>query len=139
VTGAAWRAATGIVAGVGDLVPRIGDDQAQDGYSVARQSGGRVKLCAICTVHKEMRSADFLVWHQNQCRRFLPVWPQNRWLRVSRFGSQNRQLRFGNLGLKITMTISWFGPQNHYDGFLVWASKPSGLWFINCNTKLTGG
>jgi hypothetical protein len=32
---------------------------------------------------------------------------------VSRFEPQNRQLRFGDLGLKITMTISWFGPQKH--------------------------
>jgi hypothetical protein len=31
---------------------------------------------------------------------------------VSRFGHQNRQLWFGDLGLKITATVSWFGPQN---------------------------
>jgi hypothetical protein len=31
---------------------------------------------------------------------------------VSRFGPQNRQLLFGDLGLKITATVSWFGPQN---------------------------
>jgi hypothetical protein len=31
---------------------------------------------------------------------------------VSRFGLQNRQLWFGDLGLKITATVSWFGPQN---------------------------
>jgi hypothetical protein len=31
---------------------------------------------------------------------------------VFRFGPQNRQLRFGDLGLKITAMISWFGPQN---------------------------
>jgi hypothetical protein len=35
------------------------------------------------------------------------------WLWVSRFGPQNWQLRFGDFGLKITMTFSWFGPQNH--------------------------
>jgi hypothetical protein len=29
-----------------------------------------------------------------------------------RFGPQNRHLRFGDLGLKITATISWFGHQN---------------------------
>jgi hypothetical protein len=34
------------------------------------------------------------------------------WWRVSRFRPQNRQLRFGDLGLKITTTVSWFGPQN---------------------------
>jgi hypothetical protein len=31
---------------------------------------------------------------------------------VFRFGPQNRQLRFGDLDLKITATVSWFGPQN---------------------------
>jgi hypothetical protein len=28
------------------------------------------------------------------------------------FGPQNRQLCFGDLGLKITATVSWFVPQN---------------------------
>jgi hypothetical protein len=32
---------------------------------------------------------------------------------VSRFEPQNRQLRFGDLDLKITAMVSWFGPQNH--------------------------
>jgi hypothetical protein len=31
---------------------------------------------------------------------------------VSRCGLQNRQLQFGDLSLKITVTVSWFGPQN---------------------------
>jgi hypothetical protein len=31
---------------------------------------------------------------------------------ISEFGPQYQQLRFGDLGLKITTTISWFGPQN---------------------------
>jgi hypothetical protein len=53
-----------------------------------------------------------VVWPQNRWQQFLPVWPQNWWWRVSRFGPQNRQIRFGDLGLKITTTISWFGPQN---------------------------
>jgi hypothetical protein len=35
--------------------------------------------------------------------------------RVSRFGPQNWQLQFGDLGLKITMTVSWFLPQNQAD------------------------
>jgi hypothetical protein len=34
------------------------------------------------------------------------------WCRFFWFGCQNWQLRFGNLGLKITMTVSWFEPQN---------------------------
>jgi hypothetical protein len=36
VTGAAWRAAMRIEAGVGDLVQRTRDSQAQVGYLVAR-------------------------------------------------------------------------------------------------------
>jgi hypothetical protein len=35
--------------------------------------------------------------------------------RVYRFGSQNWQMRFCDLGLKITVAVSWFGPQNHAD------------------------
>jgi hypothetical protein len=34
---------------------------------------------------------------------------------VFQFGSQNGQLRFGDLGLKITATVSWFEPQNYVD------------------------
>jgi hypothetical protein len=87
-------------AGVGDLVQRIRDGQAQVGYSVAGRSRGRVTLCAVCTMHKEMRSTGFLVPPQNQ----------GRW--VSRFGPQNRQLEFDGLGHKITVTVFWFGLQN---------------------------
>jgi hypothetical protein len=54
------------MAGVGDLVQKTGDGQAQVGYSVARRSRGRVTLCVICTVHEEMRSVNFLVWPQNK-------------------------------------------------------------------------
>jgi hypothetical protein len=32
-----------------------------------------------------------------------------------RFGPQNQQLWFGDLGIKITATVSWFGPQNQVD------------------------
>jgi hypothetical protein len=35
--------------------------------------------------------------------------------RVSRFGPQNWQLWFGDLGLKITVIVSWFGSQNQTD------------------------
>jgi hypothetical protein len=33
-------------------------------------------------------------------------------VQVYRFGPQNRRLRFGDLCLKITVTVSWFGTQN---------------------------
>jgi hypothetical protein len=53
---------TRIEVGVGDLVQRIRDDQAQVGYSVAGRSGGRVASCVIRIVHvEEMRSAGFPV------------------------------------------------------------------------------
>jgi hypothetical protein len=57
-----------IKAGVGDLVQRTGDGQAQVGYLVAKRLRGRVTLCAVCTMHKETRSAGFLVHPQNQGR-----------------------------------------------------------------------
>jgi hypothetical protein len=34
---------------------------------------------------------------------------------VFQFEPQNRQLRFDDLGLKITVTVSWFGLQNQAD------------------------
>jgi hypothetical protein len=48
--------------GVGHMVWRIGDDQAQVGYSVAGRSGSRVTSCAIRIIHvEEKRSAGFPV------------------------------------------------------------------------------
>jgi hypothetical protein len=85
-------------------------------------------LCAVCTVHVEMRSAGFLVEPQNQGR--VPWFSLKTkvdgfsWFdlkiggygscgltskplsRVSQFGPQNRQLQFGDLDLKITTTVS---------------------------------
>jgi hypothetical protein len=80
----------------------------------------------------------------------LVVWPQNHWdgllrfgiktggdsfLRFGlktggfgffRFGLQNQQLRFGDLGHKITTTVSLFGPQNQVgDGLSV---APQNRW-----------
>jgi hypothetical protein len=43
-------------------VQRIGDDQAQVGYSVVGRSGGRVTPCAIRIIHvEETRSTGFPV------------------------------------------------------------------------------
>jgi hypothetical protein len=41
---------------------------AQVGYSVVGRSRGQVTLCAVCTMHVETRSANFLVEPQNQDR-----------------------------------------------------------------------
>jgi hypothetical protein len=64
VAAVAWRSATGIMVGVGDLVQRMGMI-AQVRYSVAGRSGGWMASCAVCTVHMETRSAGFLVEPQN--------------------------------------------------------------------------
>jgi hypothetical protein len=61
-----------------------------------------------------------VVWPQNLLRRFLAVaskpaasgFASKPAMTVSRFEPQNWQLRFSDLGLKITMTVFWFGPQN---------------------------
>jgi hypothetical protein len=50
-----------IVAGVGDLVQRTGDSQAQVRYSVARRSKGQVTPYVVYTVNMEMRIVGFLV------------------------------------------------------------------------------
>jgi hypothetical protein len=75
---------------------------AQFEYSVAGRSGGRVMPCAVCTIHMETRSADFLVEPENQGRQFFSglaskllgrfslVWPQNRWRRFLSVWPQNR-------------------------------------------------
>jgi hypothetical protein len=60
VIAAAWRATTRIETGVGNLVQRTGDDQAQVGYSVAGRLRGWVTLCVVYTMHKEMVSASKL-------------------------------------------------------------------------------
>jgi hypothetical protein len=61
VIGAAWQTMMRIEVGVTNLVQRIGDDQAQVRYSVVGRSRGRVTLCAVFTVHKEMMSTSFMV------------------------------------------------------------------------------
>jgi hypothetical protein len=50
--------------------------------------------CAVCPMHKEMRSMGFLVE------------PQNHGRQDSQFGPQNQQLQFDDLVHKITMTVS---------------------------------
>jgi hypothetical protein len=81
-------------------------------------------MCAVCTMHVETRSTGFLDEPQNQGRRFIsglaskliatvsPGLASKPLARVSRFGRQNWQLWFGDLGLKITVMVFWFGSQN---------------------------
>jgi hypothetical protein len=81
---------TRIVTGVGDLVQRTRDGQAQVEYSVVGRSKGQVMLYPVCTVHKETKSAGFFVWPQNQGRRFISGLASKSLGRVFRFGPQNR-------------------------------------------------
>jgi hypothetical protein len=67
VAGEIWRAVKRIVVGIGDLMQRTEDGQAQVGYSVTERSGGRMTPCVVCTMHKETSSTSFLVEPQNQC------------------------------------------------------------------------
>jgi hypothetical protein len=53
VTGATWRTTMMIMVGVGDLVQRTGDSQAQVEYSVAERSRDRVTLCAVSIGYEE--------------------------------------------------------------------------------------
>jgi hypothetical protein len=41
-----------------------------------------------------------------------PVLASKSMVTVSRLGPPNQQLQFGDLSLKMTAVISWFGPQN---------------------------
>jgi hypothetical protein len=76
----------------------------QVGYSVVGRSRGRVALCAVCTGHVETRSAGFLVEPQNQGGGGFPD-----------LGLKTGSLGLVIWGLKITATVSWFGPQNQVD------------------------
>jgi hypothetical protein len=91
--------------GIKGLSQRNGDSQASVWYSVVGRSRGRVKLCVVCIMHNEIRSAGFLVWPQNLGWRFLTVWPQNRWIWVFRFGPQNLSYA---LVIWISKSLQWF-------------------------------
>jgi hypothetical protein len=71
-----------------------------------------VMLCAVCTMHVETRSVDFLVEPQNHGLQFVSGLASKPLGHVSQFRPQNWQLWFGDLGPKITVMASWFGPQN---------------------------
>jgi hypothetical protein len=66
MAGTTWQVVTRIMVGVGDMVWRTRDGEAQVEYSVTGRSGDRVIPCMVCTVHEETRSTGFLVKPQNQ-------------------------------------------------------------------------
>jgi hypothetical protein len=113
VIGATCQIVTRIMAEVGDLMQRTGDDQVHVGNSVARRSRGWVTPCTVCIVDVETRSVGFLFELQNQ----------NRWF-VSSLGS-NQLVRFFGLALK---TDSY--------GLMIWTSKsPRRFLSLDLKTK----
>jgi hypothetical protein len=142
VVGAAWRAATRTVAGVGDLVQRTGDGRT-----------GRVAPCAVCTWHVETRTVGFLVEPQNQGRRFVsglaskplrrfsPIWPQNRWRRFLVVWPQNllrRILLIWPQNLWRRFSPVW--PQNRWRRFLlVWPQNWRSVSWLSLKTKVVEG
>jgi hypothetical protein len=96
VAGAAWRAATRIMIGIGDLVQRIGDSRT-----------GRMASCAICIVPVETRNASFLVEPQNQGRRFVSSLASKPATTVfSGLVSKPVTTVFSNLTSKLVATVS---------------------------------
>jgi hypothetical protein len=79
VAGAAWRAATRIVAGVGDLVQRIEDGRT------SRVLGGRTigrSGNAVCGLHHargEEECGFFWLILKTKVDALSVVWPQNHW------------------------------------------------------------
>jgi hypothetical protein len=104
-------------------------------------------------VWPQNRWRQFLaVWPQNLLRRFSPVWPQNWWRRFLQVWHQNWwSVSWLSLKTKVAegfpvwaskpaALVCRFGPQNHHNGVLVWASKLSRLQFVGCATKpMEGG
>jgi hypothetical protein len=112
------------MAGVGDLVWRIGDDQAQVRYLVIGRSGGQVTPYVIHIVHMEhTRSACFFDLASKLVMTVCPWFGLKTTAMISWFGPQNQGRRFGDLDLKITVMVSWFGPQ------------PSGRRFVGLHLK----
>jgi hypothetical protein len=79
---------------------------------VAGRLRGRVTLCVICIVHVEMRSAGFLIEIQNQGRQFVSGLTLKLVVDDFLVWASKLHLWFDDLCLKITMTVSWFMPQN---------------------------
>jgi hypothetical protein len=113
-----------------------------------REVGWRCVRSAPCTWRRGARvswlslktKVDSLsvVLHQNHWNGFLRFGLKTGGNCFSRFG-----LKTGYSGLSIwaskpIVTVWWFGPQNHHSGFLVCASKPSRLRFVDCASKPMG-
>jgi hypothetical protein len=97
---------------------------AQVRYSVAGRSGGQVTPCAVCTMHVETRSANFLVEPQNQGRRFVNGLASKPLDSFLRFG-----LKTGGDG------FSRFDLKTDDDGFSRFDLKTDGGGFLGLDLK----
>jgi hypothetical protein len=105
---------------------------AHVGYSVAGQSGGRVTLCVVCTVHVETRTVCFLVGSKQR-------WTLCQWFDLKTTGTVCQWFDLKTTGTvcqlfdhKTTRTVwakhrwsvSWLSLKTKLvEGFSVWASK----------------
>jgi hypothetical protein len=108
---------------------------AQVGYSVAGRSRGRVASCAVCTMHVETRSTDFLVEPQNQGRWVISGLASKSLGLFLQFG-----LKTGDDGFLVEPQnqggegFPGLGPKTGNYGLMIWASK-SLRWFLGLGLK----
>jgi hypothetical protein len=101
---------------------------AQVGYSVVGRLRGWVTLCAVYTVHVEMRSAEFLIEPQNQGRRFVSSLASKSLGCFLRFGHKTGGNVFSSLASKSVATVSYLSLKiKVVEGFPVWVSKSAAI------------
>jgi hypothetical protein len=117
VAGAAWRAATRTMAGVGDLVQRIGDSR------IGRVPGGRAVERSVNETLAYMQLQEkvgaWVSWLSLKTKvdGLSVVWPQNHWDGFSSVWAS-----------KLTVTVyEWFGLKTTRTVFTGWASKPMAM------------
>jgi hypothetical protein len=87
-----------------------------------------VTLCAVCTVHVEMRSADFMIEPQNQDRRFVSSLGSKPLGCFLRFGHKTGGNGFSSLASKSVATVSYLSLKiKVVEGFPVWVSKSAAI------------
>jgi hypothetical protein len=114
---ATWRAATSIMARVGQLVQRTGDGRIGrilSGRTIERSGG------AVCDLHRARRDEGrgFLNWV------LKPSSTVCYW-----FGFKITRTIFSSLASKPMATVSLVWPQNRWLRFLCWDSKPR-WWMV---------
>jgi hypothetical protein len=123
VTGAAWRTATRIMSGVGDLVQRITDgctcwilggrtiEMSDDAVHRLHRARGDEKRGFLGSASKP-RSTVYL-WFGLKTTRTVSLGLASKPVSAGFLVcASKQQLQFSDLCLKIIVTVFWFGPQN---------------------------